>query len=871
MDYIARSIVKYRYLLLIIILALTSFFYIHYKKVEIEFGADKMLSEDDPQRVAFENFISHFELNEFFVVTFSSDEMFSQEILDIIEFLSDGLENIQVDKTGETFEKIHDLSSKTHINQLILKNIPSFLKSTKSNLYLKVKKQQEKLDSIFPPPENRTKPVIGTLNILSATDVKVSSDVIDIGPASPGGKAPQNDSDIAKLKQRVLSNPNYWNSIISKDGKTTAIVVTIKNYSSDKMIREGMTEEKKREIKNFLETYRREIAFCAERIIRQQRVLDKSSGINIEYHLAGGPVFASQYVDYVVRDSALFLPLTLIVISLMLILVYRNLRGVVLPLGIVIISIIWTFGMIEIVGAKLTLVSTILFPLILVIGLAVVVHIINQYHEEVSNILLNRKSAFNRYLFEGKPKELKEKYKKEKRTAIENTIRHMIVPCFWTSATTSIGFGSLGISKVIPVAQTGIFAAWGVMATFVVAIILTPILLGIAPVSKRKAKKPFEGGILFRILRRMAGFNNRNKGKILIVSAILTVISIYFITKVVAETNLRKYFKEDSPIHIAHKFMEEKLSGITTVEFSIETKNKGDIKNPEVMKAIFSFQEKLTERQYISKTFGITDTVCMMNQAMHEGDLSYYRVPDQRNEIAQYLLLYEQGGSLDAIVDTTYSFTYVTARFHNMGSRKIRNVVEEIMSEAPEFFSGLDVKVTPSGVTWLGVLLEKYIVEGQLKSFAMAMTIITVFMFFFLRSAGLGLAAIAPNIFPILLTLGFMGLAKIPINLATCMVPSIAIGIAVDDTIHFLNRYRRERKKAENENQAIKKVMATTGQAMVLTSVILFSGFIILLLSSFNPNIYFGALTALTMITALLGDLVLLPSIMIYFKINATR
>lgn len=871
MDKTARFIVRYRYFLLIFVFIATIFFYRQYKKIEIEFGADKMLAADDPQRVSFERFIDHFDISEFFVITFHSDKLFSEQILSNIEFISRSMENIQIDKTGKTFEKIHGLDKKVRFNSLILKYIPEFLGDLKSGLYQKTKQQKEKLDSIYPPTDKRLSPVIETMNILSATEVRIAGDTIDIGPISIGGKAPTNETEIASLKNRLLSNPNYWNSIISRDGKTTAIVVSIKTYLAEKLIRDGMSYEKKKEIRKFIENYRREIAFCAERVIRQQLTLDKAAGLDIKYHLAGGPVFVSQYVDYVERDSALFLPLTLLVIALMLVAIYRNFWGVVLPLGIVIISIIWTFGMIQIVGAKMTLVSTILFPLILVIGMAVVIHIINQYKEEVSLILQNKDNALFRYIMEGKPNHLTADYKKEKKIAIQNTVKHIFSPCFWTSATTAVGFGSLGVSKVVPVSQTGLFAAWGVMATFFVAIILTPILLGLAPLSRKSVIKPFERGKLSGAMKGAAGFNNRYKKSILLASIILAILSFCGISKIVAETNLREYFKEDTPIRIAHKFMEDNLSGITTVEFAIETKEKGALKNPDVMKKIVSFQKDLVKKGYISKTYAITDTVCMMNQAMHEGNIEYYRIPDTRNEIAQYLLLYEQGGSLDLIVDTTYSFTYVTARFHNMGSRHIREAVNDIMEQAKGSFSELDVEIKPSGITWLGVLLEKYVVEGQIKSFALAMIIISIFMFFFLRSFGLGLAAIAPNVFPILLTMGFMGLAKIPINLATCMVPSIAIGIAVDDTIHFLNRYRRERKTEKTEGRAVERVMTTTGQAMVLTSVVLFFGFIVLLLSNFNPNIYFGALTALTMATALLGDLVLLPAILIFFKIKATR
>ena len=862
---IAANLVRFRIPLLIIVLLVTVFFNYHYKRITVEYSAEKMLAEDDPERIEFQKFVEHFEIEEFFVVTFEAPDIFQPKILEDIHFLSKELEGIEVDKTGAIWPEIRDLRNNIRLNRWVMDKLPDSMTEQKGRIEDKIEKSEEKLAGLYPPEDQRLRVITECTSVLNATDVQVDDADIRIGPISPGGKVPQTTEEIELLRSRALSNPTLWNNIISRDGKTTAIVCSMRTYLAGEMIPPDADLEKQKEVHRFVDSYRREVAFRAQQILDRMTVADKVADLNIKYYLAGAPIFTAFYLDYIERDTAVFFPLTLLIIGIMLIIVYRNLRGVLLPIVIVMLSFYWTFGAIEAVGKKMTLVSTILFPLILVIGLAIVIHIMNQYYEEISQKLKESGSAVARYIKEGRPKSLRAGYREERLQIIRNTISHVFMPCFWTSATTALGFGSLAVSKVVPVAETGMFAAWGVMATFFIAITLTPIFLAIMPIQKKVVGRNFEKTLLGRLLEHIASFNAKHALAVVIASAVLLIVSIYLMTMLIAETNLREYFKESSPIRVAHKFMEERLSGVTSIEFSVDAKDAGRLYEPEVERAISEFQKHLESYPVITKTFSMADTVKMMNKAMHEGREEFYTVPDTRQAIAQYLLLYEQGRALTSLVDTKYSYTFVSARLHNMGSDKIRRLISDIESEIPNIFCDLNIDVQPAGSIWLAILLEKYIVDGQIESFALAMVVISIFMFLFLRSWRLGAIAIMPNLLPILMTMGFMGLVGIPINMATCMVPSIAIGIAVDDTIHFLNRYRRERKLVDSDVEATRRVMVTTGQAMILTSIVLFAGFAILLLSSFNPNIHFGALTALTMATALIGDLLLLPCLIILF------
>jgi uncharacterized protein len=871
MQRIAGALVRHRFIFLTAVVLLTVFFYDHYRRLGVEYGAEKMLGESNPQRVAFEKFLDHFEIEEFFVVTFESDEIFTGSVLENIDFLAQELSEIGVDRTGQTFDTIKKLQADLRAKRWLLAKLPKSFGKMKAELSGKVDDLQIDLDRIRPPQEYRVGVVNKVTTILNATDVRVEGDTIEIGPTAENGEPPLDDQEIESFRKRVLGNPTFRNSLISADGKTTAIMVALKTYTADKLLKPGDTLEKQKEVRKFVDGYRREITAYAERILAQQKAVDDSKELRIDYYLAGGPIFTSFYIDAVERDASVFFPLTLLVIGFVLILINRNLRGIVLPISVVLISYFWTFGLIDVVGGKMTLVSTILFPLILVIGMAVVIHIVNQYYEEIARAMADPKNAVRLYLNEKKPEMLRPAYREAKLELIRKAIGHVLPPCFWTSLTTALGFLSLAASKVIPVRETGLFAAFGIFATFIVAIVLTPTLLSFLPIPTRSLKKPFETGILASTQRGVAWLNERGYKVILIASAALLVLSVAGMSKLSAETNLREYFKPDSPIRVAHKFMEERLSGVTTIEFAIDAKHPDALKEPEILNAIERFQDHLESYNVITKTFSLADTVKMMNKAMNEDRDEAFTIPETRAAVAQYLLLYEQDASLSSIVNTNYSYSYVGVRLHNMSSRDIRLLTDRIVAEIPRIFSGLDVAVTPSGGTWLAVLLERYIVEGQIESFALAMLVISILLFFILRSKKLGLVAILPNLLPILMTMGFMGLVGIPINMATCMMPSIAIGIAVDDTIHFLSRYRREIKNGLSVREACRKTLTTTGQAMILTSIVLAAGFGILLFSTFNPNIHFGSLTALTMLTALLADMFVLPSLLIALDARKTR
>ena len=263
----------------------------------------------------------------------------------------------------------------------------------------------------------------------------------------------------------------------------------------------------------------------------------------------------------------------------------------------------------------------------------------------------------------------------------------------------------------------------------------------------------------------------------------------------------------------------------------------------------------------MQKTHSIVDIIKEINRTVHAGDEAFYRVPGRREEVAQFLFLLELAGEEELVcrfVSDDFSTARLSARVASMASTEYRTLIDKIQRSAHSNLSpALTVELTGPVVLYATII--DTLTEGQIRSLGLAFLIITLLMGLYMRSLRIGLISMIPNLFPVLFVLGVMGWAGISLNVVTVMIASIALGIAVDDTIHYLARYRIESNKTGDRVEAMRRTMLHTGKAIVFTSVVMAGGFWVICFSDFRPNIYLGLLTGVAMIAALLGDLLLLP------------
>ena len=561
---------------------------------------------------------------------------------------------------------------------------------------------------------------------------------------------------------------------------------------------------------------------------------------DIDCHIAGWLVTDVNLSTYMEKDMLCFMPLTYLLLVILIGLALKNCWSVFLSILNVSICLIWTLATLNLIGGAMSPITSILPPLIMALVVSDSIHIFVEFlkHDRTSGNLPE---------------------------VILQTLKTLAVPCFLTSITTAIGFASLGISDIPPIRHFGFAASLGMICEFLLSMTIIP--LGIYFLrNKTSLHKPsiLSKSSLHSFLNKFSIWVQTYRLIFAFSALAIIVISLFGISKLTVETNLLEYFKKKSPVYQDSQFIDDRLGGVSTLEISFQAKNPDAILEPDNLNKIERVANFLEQQAIVSKTTSINDFLKEMNKAFHNDDRSSYMLPESKALAAQYLLLYD-GDDIENFIDENRQWTTLSARItaHNSKiiDRHIKKLREFLGSEIKS--SDLDIKIT--GKTLLANRLVKGIVDSQVQSLAVAFMLIFALLFFIFRSVFLGFISIIPNALPILFNLGLMGFAGIPLNSATAIISAVALGIAVDDTIHFIHQYQREKSLNLSVKEAIHQTIIIKGAPIITTSLILMGGFGILLFGSFVPTIQFGFLSALIMLFALLCDLIILPVSLLAF------
>ena len=619
--------------------------------------------------------------------------------------------------------------------------------------------------------------------------------------------------DWTARKADMLADPLATGALVSKDGYAIA-------YSMELAAAFNNNEDR-------------------DRIINELRQLVQSYDGQGEFHLSGVPLLRTAFVSYMRRDQKIFVPLCTLVVNLLAFWLFRELKANLFSMAVIFTVMIWTLGALSLAGGTLNIITVVMPSLIMVMGMAYVTHFLTRYIEETAN---------------GLPR----------RQAVHQTVRHMILPIFLTSFTTGVGFASLLILKIDLVRQFGLFSAVGLGFAFLITMtLLSGLCLLFKPFNPHRGAFA-QGDAFGRYLAWNDRFVKRRPGPVIAVSIALLVVSIVFITRVKVDSKLMEESNPSSPEYAAHEFMVQHLAGIVPLEIVLTADRRDAFKQPDNLRALESLESYARSMEGVDYAFSFADVLRRMNRAMHDDDRAYERIPDTRQAVAQYLLLYE-GDDLHRIVNGRFDNARIALRLKDVGSRRIAEMEQKILARAEQLFDP-SVRATVTGSSiMVGKLMDGLIIN-MVKSLFLAALVITILMTVLFKSIRLGLLAMIPNLVPILMTMGALGLLGITLRTSIVVVFSIALGIAVDDTIHFITRCRDEYKATGDYDRALQRTFAGTGRPIVFTSLLLFLGFGVLATSSFIPTRNFGMLSAITMVSALLGDLFLLPALLWVFK-----
>jgi len=637
-------------------------------------------------------------------------------------------------------------------------------------------------------------------------------------------EAPETEEEVAGIRKRAASWPALESLLVSPDRKGTLIMAELKVIDNIDAIRGQIIEEV------------------------EEAIQPAFSGAEKAYRMGGIGVIYNALNQAAIMDSAVFSTLSYVVIFFCLILFLASLPFTLLAMAAIFLAMTLTLGVFAFAGNSINMVTMILPTLIMVIGIADMVHILVHYAR----------------VFQTQASMTREE-------AIRDTISHLAAPCLLTTVTTSLGFLALASSPMAVIRQFGLYAALGVLVALGLTFVLAAFFcVRISRPGDKPTRPLFEKAArgMDRFLEGMAGISTRHPGTVIILSVFLVLLACWGIRSLEANTYPVRYLNEKDPVRISHHIIERDFGHFVPLEFTVRAANAGVVKTPGFLDKIKAFQERLAEDPQIRQSFSVVDIVEFLNQSFAEGKPEAYRIPRDRASVEQLLLFYEMdpNNDLEEWIGPDYREVRITAYTITLSANEYGELVERAKSIFRDMDFGEDLVegegLRPDGYLPLYVVMNQYILSSQVRSFLIAFLLVFGLLGVIFRSFRLLLLCLFPNLLPPLFVLGFMGFTGITLDIGTVMIAAILLGIVVDDTVHFLYRFRREGSREGDLSSRIRAALMGVGPAIVATSVILSVGFLILSLASIQSIANFGILCALAILFALFSDLLLLPSLL---------
>lgn len=658
---------------------------------------------------------------------------------------------------------------------------------------------------------------------------------------------PETDEDLERIRDYVMSNPLYRNVLVSTDARMTAITITPNTYTSYGAAEPEMADllagfETAEDVETSGPAYLSDVEGDAV-VAGLLRVIERFDAPDFELHLAGSLVMIYRMNQAITRDFMISMPATLVIMCIVLAVLFRRVGGVVLPLMVVVLSLVATIGLMVAIGMPGSSAAQILPIFLLTVGVCDAVHILTI----VYRLRMNGES---------------------KADAIAHALGHSGLAVLMTSLTTAVGMGSFILAEMASIMQLGILAPIGVFLAFVYTMVLLPALIAIFPLppprtgQMGKGRYPFEGALV------AAGtFAARSPFRILLPASLITVLAVLGALQTTFSHDGLSWFPEDDPVHADFMAIDQHLGGSISLEVVIDTLEPGGLYEPEMLARIervaWEIQNLAADPIVIGKTISILDVVRETHQALNENRPEMWRIPPTREAIAQELLLFENSGSDDTekLVDSEFRIARLNLRVPFCDALVFPPFLEQV-SELVEKRFGDTAEIKLTGLMMLLSQIFDSLIRSMLRSYAFALLVITPLMMLLLGSVRRGLVSMIPNLLPVVAVLGVMGWLGIPLDSTTMMVGAMVIGIAVDDTIHFMHKFHRYFEETGDLEAAVRETMRTTGSALLFTSLVLVLGFSVFGLSEMTNIRIFGLLCAFAAAVAFVADILVAPALL---------
>jgi predicted RND superfamily exporter protein len=646
---------------------------------------------------------------------------------------------------------------------------------------------------------------------LNAQVITGTENELTVSYAAPGGEVPRTPEDMETFRRRITGSRMLEGNVISSDGKAASISVELTLGADEYAITDRMIE-----------------------------IIEPMNGDGDEVYIYGDAYFDTVVSEEMEADLVVLFPLALGLMVMVLFLSFLNARGVLLPILIVLLSISVAMGVMGLVGFPLTMVSFIAPVLLLAIGIADGIHVLNRYNEEVGNGV-------------------------ERKQAILTTMEEMKGPVVMTSLTTAVGFLSLLSSFFLPQKQFGVVTAIGVLAAMVFSLVLIPAVLALLkPPRVRRKEKGFRP--LTRVLMGFERAVARRRRVVLLVAVGVLAFMIAGIPMLRIETSNEEFLGKDHPAIRILDRVDEHFSGGMQIMIEVDTHTSAGLMEPAVLSEMIELEEFLKAND-VRKTISLTDLVREINEKFHSEDPTYYRIPEDRRTVAGLLNMFKGGGGkLGDMATGNTSAGTIMGLYPMKSTRDISRLSRTVQAYLDERFTDSDLTVRMVGATILMDRMMTRMNQSQMIGLGTTMVAVAILVSLLMGSVVAGLIAIIPLVLTVAMSMGIMAYTGTPLDMMTLMVSAIAVGIGVDYSIHFISRFRREYRLHSNAEQALQTTIQTSGRGITYNALTVALGFFILVFASFKGIRSFGLQIAMTMAVSALSAISIIPAVLVEWQ-----
>lgn len=640
-------------------------------------------------------------------------------------------------------------------------------------------------------------------------------------------KRPETQAELDSLALLIQSLPFYRGLLLDESGETALLAISV--------VPEILNSERK------VKLY--------EEIEAQGNIFEEKHGVQLRY--AGLPVLRVNTTKLVQKELTQFLYYALIVTAITLLIFFRSIYMVIFPMLVVVSVIIWSMGIIGIFGYEITLVTGVVPALITVISIPNSVYLITKYHIEYRRTQNKMKSLIL-------------------------VIEKIGIVTIMTNATTAVGLGVLAVTDIIPLKEFGVVAGLSVVVSFFISLMLIPIVFSFLPPPTKSQTRHLDRKTLTFGIRALDKIVHNYRWAVYAGSILIAGFSAWGVTQVRSEAFIADDVPKDSQVMRDLKYVEDSFNGALPFEIVIDTRKKNGLRKYSNLRKIDELQERLKKYTNISRTMSITDMARFSRQAFFGGKPDQYLFPTRyefSNVIGPFLqntIRKEYLGPetfSKQLTDSLRQKVRISGSVRDIGSLEMKSLIDSVQVDVDSVFGTDTTKFITgiTGTTQIFIRGNEYLVDNLLNSLAVAFVVIAFIMGLLFRSIRMIIISLVPNFLPLLMVAGAMGFLGVALKPSTALVFGVAFGIAVDDSIHFLARYRLARSLGDSVSHAVSNSFLDTGVSMIYTSIILFFGFVIFTFSSYGGTQALGLLTSMTLAIAMFSNLLLLPALLITF------